>query len=239
MSRQYVIRLDDACEKRDVEKWDRIERILDKYGVKPIVGIIPNCQDPDMGKYAIDEEFWDRAREWQEKGWIIALHGYEHVFCTKEGGINPVNKYSEFAGVPLELQKTKITNGVAVLSEHGLSAKVFFAPAHTFDENTIDALKSCSDIRTISDTVAYDTYLGEDGMTYIPQQSGRVRKLPFKTVTFCYHPNIMDDESFDELEHFLSAYRCAFTNVQIIKSNRKFGLVDDLLKKAYFARRKV
>ena len=43
---KYIIRLDDACEKRDVKKWDQMEQILDKYGVKPLVGVIPHCEDP-------------------------------------------------------------------------------------------------------------------------------------------------------------------------------------------------
>lgn len=234
---KYIIRLDDASEKRDIEKWNRVEELLNKYQIKPIVGIIPNCKDPDMERFPKDENFWERAREWQKKGWIIALHGDTHVFASKEGGINPVNCYSEFAGVPLEVQKNKIAEGIGTLSKNGLYPKIFFAPAHTFDCNTIEALKSCSDIRIVSDTVAFDTYLGNDGMTYIPQQSGRVRRLPFRTVTFCYHPNTMNDVSFDELEHFIVKYRRNFKDVEIIQSKRKYGFIDKCLSALYFARR--
>ena len=42
---KYIMRLDDACPKRDVEKWDRIEDLLDKFNVRPLVGIIPDCKD--------------------------------------------------------------------------------------------------------------------------------------------------------------------------------------------------
>lgn len=238
MSRRYIIRLDDACEKRDIDKWDRMEELLDKYGIQPIVGIIPNCKDPDMAKYPIDDKFWYLAQKWQEKGWIIALHGYEHVFNTNQGGINPVNNYSEFAGVSLKKQKEKIAKGIKSLENHGLIANVFFAPAHTFDRNTVEALKTCSNIRVISDTVAYDTYLGTDGMTYIPQQSGRVRKLPFRTVTFCYHPNMMNDNSFDVLDEFIQKNRKYFKKVDIIRSRRRKGLKDIVLNKLYFMRRK-
>lgn len=233
-----IIRLDDACEKRDIKKWDRIEKILDKYNVKAIVGIIPNCKDPDMDKYLIDDDFWKLVKKWQDKGWIIALHGYEHVFCTQECGINPVNNYSEFAGVSLEEQKQKISKGVGKLKEHGIEAQIFFAPAHTFDENTVTAVKECSDIRIISDTIAYDKYLGEDGMTYIPQQSGRVRKLLFKTVTFCYHPNLMDEDAFNELENFLEENRSSFSEINLAQSERKLNLLDKLLSAIYFKRRR-
>ena len=33
---KYIMRLDDAAEKMDVEKWNRIELLLDKYNIKTI-----------------------------------------------------------------------------------------------------------------------------------------------------------------------------------------------------------
>ena len=33
MMTSYLMRLDDACEKRNMEAWDRIEQLLDQYGV--------------------------------------------------------------------------------------------------------------------------------------------------------------------------------------------------------------
>ena len=44
----YCLRLDDACPQMNTEKWARIERILDKYKVRPIVGVIPENRDPDF-----------------------------------------------------------------------------------------------------------------------------------------------------------------------------------------------
>jgi len=46
MKVQYLVRLDDACPYLDKKKWQRMEDILDKYGVKPLVGIIPANADP-------------------------------------------------------------------------------------------------------------------------------------------------------------------------------------------------
>lgn len=69
--------MDDACPQMNAEKWARIERILDKYKVKPIVGVIPENRDPDFVAVA-DENFWGKACEWQKKGWTIALHGLHH-----------------------------------------------------------------------------------------------------------------------------------------------------------------
>ena len=38
---KYIIRLDDANEYSDMSKWDRIEKILDKNDIKPLVAVIP------------------------------------------------------------------------------------------------------------------------------------------------------------------------------------------------------
>lgn len=238
MSR-YLLRLDDASDYSDREKWQRMENLLDRYGIRPIVGIIPDNQDPEMVEnYPRDEAFWKTVARWQQKGWTLALHGCTHEYITEDGGLNPVNHRSEFAGVPLEEQCAKIRRGVAVLREHGIQPALFFAPSHTFDANTLEALRRESEIRVISDTVANDVY-EQDGFYFIPQQSGRVRRLPFALVTFCYHPNMMTDGDFAELEQFLVQNKARFAvyNKSLLKK-RALNPLDRLLRWAYYERRK-
>lgn len=237
MSR-YIMRLDDACEKMDVEKWGKMEELLDKYGILPLVGVIPHCEDPMMESYDIDPNFWKKVKKWDSKGWTIALHGYNHVYRTMCGGINPVNKRSEFAGEAIEIQREKIKKGVKIFLDYGFDIKVFFAPSHTFDKNTLKALKLESNISIISDTIAWDSYY-KDGFYFVPQQSGKVRKLPFKTITFCYHPNTMNDKDFLLLESFLKKNRKKFYKLQEISfTNRKKGLIDKILEYLYFLRKR-
>lgn len=234
---KYILRLDDACEKMDIEKWDRMEQLLDKYGVKPLVGVIPHCEDPMMDNYPIDSNFWSKVNNWISKDWSIAMHGYNHVYSTECGGINPINKRSEFAGVPLEVQKEKIRKGISIMREHGINPKTFFAPSHTFDRNTLLALKAESDINIISDTIANDVYY-QDDFQFVPQQSGRVRKLPFKVVTFCYHPNMMKENDFVYLEQFLEKNAVLFTKFElIVNKKRKKSILDKILEKIYFLRK--
>lgn len=234
---KYILRLDDACEKMDIEKWDRMEQLLDKYGVKPLVGVIPHCEDPMMDDYPIDSNFWSKVNNWISKDWSIAMHGYNHVYSTDCGGINPINKRSEFAGEPLEVQKEKIRKGISIMREHGINPKTFFAPSHTFDRNTLLALKAESDINIISDTIANDVYY-QDDFQFVPQQSGRVRKLPFKVVTFCYHPNMMKTVDFVYLEQFLEKNAVLFTKFELtINEKRKKSILDKILKKIYFLRK--
>ena len=235
----YLIRLDDASDHMNIENWAKVERLLDESGIKPLVGVIPLNRDPGLLNFPEDSGFWQKARDWQNKGWRIALHGYDHVFCSKDGGMNPVHKNSEYAGVPLKIQREKIRSGFAILKGNGLNPTAFFAPGHTFDENTLEALRLESDIRIISDTIANDIY-SIHGFTFIPQQAGRVRKLPCRLSTVCLHPNYMKDQEFDELRDFFRAHASEFLDPNTISlTDRGPGLLDHVYKAAYFLKRKL
>ena len=238
MKQKLLLRLDDAADRMDVEKWQRMENLLDKYNIKPLVGVIPDCQDPMMMKYEKDGAFWDKVHRWIEKEWTIALHGYRHVYDSNDGGINPVNTFSEFAGHSCEEQAKRIRDGIRILRAHGVEPNVFFAPGHTFDKSTLKAIKDETNIRVISDTIAWDAYKESD-FAFIPVQSGRVRKLPFKTVTYCYHPNTMTDTDFFKLEKFLMTHSKHFSTVIDAKdTKRRYSFVDKVFSKIYFSRRK-
>lgn len=242
MKTKYLIRLDDACPTMNHEKWGRMENMLDLFGIKPMVGVIPYNQDP---KQMIDQEdtgFWDLVKSWESKGWAVALHGYNHCYISDGGmnGLNPMWKKSEFAGVSQEIQIEKIKKGMAILKEHGIKPNYFFAPSHTFDENTLIALRKGSDIRVISDTIAIKPYRKDD-FVFIPQQSGHPVSIPFGGyVTICYHPNTMDDKSFKKLDLFLTKKSddiLSFDQLDLNKVSEK-GFLDKLLNWIYFLRRK-
>ena len=239
--KKYLIRLDDACPTMDAARWQRMESILDKNGVRPMVGIIPANADP---KQMIDKEdgaFWQKALEWQNKGWAIALHGFDHCYISSNAGINPLWNRSEFAGISLKQQKQKISDGVAILKSHGLNPKYFFAPSHTFDENTLQALRECSDIRIISDTIATKPYLKGE-FVFIPQIGGHCVNMPLSGVyTFCFHPNTMTDADFDSLESFIKLHNsefCGFDELDL-NSVREKSLKDKFISWLYFTQRKL
>ncbi len=235
----YLIRLDDASEYWDRKKWCRMAELLDRYDIKPIFGVIPDNQDPKLLEYGKDPDFLGTISEWIAKGYTPALHSDTHVYCTDCAGMNPVNRRSEFAGLSLEMQREKIRKANGILLEHGIHADIFFALAHTFDENTLKALEAETNIRVISDTPATDIYY-KDGFYFIPQQTGGVRKLPFRTVTFCYHPNTMSEHAFADLEQFLEKYHNKFTSYpQLELKKRKLGFWDRMVKVAYFGMRKL
>lgn len=235
----YIIRLDDAAKHMDLVKWDKMEHLLNKYNVKPIVGVIPNIKDVELIKqYKAVDQLWDIVKRWNENGWNIAMHGYDHCYLTESGGMNPVNKRSEFAGVSLEEQLKKINSSIVLFKEQGITPKVFFAPSHTFDLNTLVALNQSTSINTISDTVANKPYTYK-GFNFIPQQYSSVRKSSFAFTTFCYHPNLMEDSEFESLEEFLKLNHETHVNDLTTIKYRKRTLYDLFLRSAYFNFRRV
>ena len=241
MSTRYLIRLDDACPTMDAVCWQRMECLLDKYEVRPMVGIIPSNADSKQMINSEDNLFWQKVMKWQKKRWAIALHGFDHCYISSDAGINPLWSRSEFAGVPLEKQKQKIRDGITILKSHGLNPKYFFAPSHTFDENTLIALKECSDIRIISDTIATVPYKKGD-FVFIPQIGGHCVNMPFSGVyTFCFHPNTMNEAAFDSLESFIQSHKsefCGFDELELgfVKSK---SLKDKFISWLYFTQRKL
>lgn len=240
MSRnKYLIRLDDACDTMDRDKWGRVEEILDRHHIRPMVGVIPDNKDKDQFLNPRDPSFWDIVKGWESKGWTIALHGYDHCCITTDAGINPLWDRSEFAGVELDEQKRKIREGVLIFMEHGMEPKYFFAPSHTFDLNTLEALRSESNIRIISDTIATKPYSWK-GFSFVPQMGGRCREMKISgTWTTCLHPSTMTDIDFEHLERFTSEHASDFMSFDDIDYSDLKGksIIDNLLSAVYFANR--
>jgi predicted deacetylase len=215
-----------------------IEQLFDEYNIRPLVGVIPSCEDPKMMRFETDVNFWDKVRKWQEKKWVIAIHGCNHVYTSQDGGINPVQKKSEFAGVPLKIQREKISKAVRIFNEKDINATVFFSPSHTFDNYTLLALYEESSIRIISDTFANRSY-HKKNFTFVPVQSGKPRSLPFSESTICLHPNDMSEDNVDELKRFIVSN---INNIRCYpekKSKRKKGFFDWILNTCYLAYRRI
>lgn len=208
--KKIYVRLDDACPWMDHDKWDRIIDILDRNEIKPLIGIIPQNLDSQTRIKDENPDFWNKMTLLASRGYSIALHGFDHRCVTDCGGVNPVHQRSEFAGLPLNVQREKIRKGIAIFESHGLTPKYFFAPSHTFDANTLVALEKESEIRLICDTFKLYPYkLGD--FTVIPQQMGSFRHPPLPgSWVFCFHPNNMKDSEFEAFESFIRDHRELF-----------------------------
>ena len=236
---KFLIRLDDACPFMDSAKWKRMEDMLDKYGVKPLVGIIPSNEDPVTMIEPEDSSFWGKTLSWKGKGWTLALHGYNHVCTTETGGLNPVHNRSEFAGIPYEKQLEKITKGFTILQSRGLDIEWFFAPSHTFDENTLRAIKLGTTIKYISDMIATKPF-ADYGFTFVPCQMGVFREMPISGYwCACYHPNIMKDDEFEAIEAFLKKHKDDFISFDELPKAGSKSIKDKLLSFAYYTLRRI
>lgn len=233
---KYLIRLDDACETMDFKKWNRIALFFDAYNIRPLVAVIPNNEDPTLKIDPINDSFWDWLMERERKGWEIGLHGDNHVYATDQGGINPIHKRSEFAGLSLDEQRIKIRQGFLKLKQKGFDPRIFIAPSHTFDRNTLTALKQESTIGIVSDTMSFFPYK-KWGFIFIPQQLGAVRNVFFPGLyTFCYHPNTMNEQDFIALERFISCNSHKFIGFKDLKLEKvgSKNIFDYMLSFAYF-----
>lgn len=233
---KYIIRLDDACPNMNKANWDRIEQLLDKYSIKPIVGIIPDCKDKEFEQYKYINNFWNEyAREYQKKGWIIAQHGLNHNLSK--------SVRTEFSNKSYEEQYRIIKEGYDILREKGITPISFFAPNHTFDDNTIKVCKDLDVFKFISDGYSLYPYKYKD-VLFLPSVFDTPHKVsPLGVWTFVYHPNNMSDNDFTYLEEFIKRYKENFEIDinEIIKKyeNRKRKPHDWILKFMIMLLRKV
>ncbi len=229
MLAKYLIRLDDACPTMHREKWQRIEDLLDRFLIKPIVAIVPKNEDPKLVADSFDELFWSRVGSWKSKGWTIGLHGYTHsMFPTKVPQLLPYYERSEFSGLSYTEQAKKIREGMTILTSHGINPEVFVAPAHCFDKTTLDALKNESPIEVISDGIAINSFY-HLGVFWLLQQLWQFSFKWFGLWTICIHPNTWKDADFENLESGLIQHHSLFVSYNdIIFTERSPSFLDKL-----------
>ena len=235
--KQYIVRLDDACPTMNHVNWHRMEELLDSYGVRPIVGLIPENQDPEFA-WSVDENFWERAKQWQAKGWTIAQHGLHHLYMHPR----PDGKYyqlshsdnTEWAGRPADEQAAMLREGYKILQEHGLQPKCFFAPAHTYDAATVAACRTLDASWFISDGYALHPYR-KDGMTFVPSICDGPFAMPLPGIyTFVAHPSVMTEAAFVRWDRFLADENAHLTSpprvLEAAKTSSTQGILGDCLE---------
>lgn len=194
-----MIRLDDITPDMDWERFDRAKEIFQKYGIYPLIGVVPDNRDGTLHKQERDPQFWSRIRSLQERGWMVAQHGTYHVYETKDSGILGINPFSEFAGLSYEEQVRKLQEGKRIMEENGIVTDIFMAPGHTYDQNTLKALRECG-FKVVTDGL-YDKPYRDSGLLFIPCRLRGLKKTA-GTDTICLHTNLMSDADMRELEAF-------------------------------------
>jgi predicted deacetylase len=187
--------------------WKYIE-LFKKYGVKPLLGIVPDNQDPELSVQPRNQNFWQIMRDLYAEGAVeFAQHGYHHLLDVgKEGILNGIFGFqpkSEFAGLSYDEQYNKINAGKKILNNEGIYTDVWMAPAHSFDTTTLKVLVDLG-FKAITDGIALYPYK-INGIIFVPQQLWRPRYFPFGIFTICLHINYLDDHFYHIVESHLKS----------------------------------
>jgi predicted deacetylase len=188
MSRaQFLVRFDDICPSMNWKTWEQVEKMLEAHGVRPLLAVVPENQDPSLDVDVEREDFWARVRAWQARGWSIGLHGYQHRYLTSSAGLIGLNARSEFAGLSEFAQAEKLDAAMAVFRRERVTADCWIAPGHSFDATTVSLLRDRG-VTTISDGYFRRPVRWME-CTWVPQQLWRFRAMPGGVWTVCYHHN--------------------------------------------------
>ena len=222
----FLLRLDDIAGNMKWEFMDEAEILFDQYNIKPVLGVIPDNKDKELLSYPKkNTNFWNQVRKWKEKGWEIAMHGTNHVYdkyCSKVDYLGHGGN-TEFCNHPFDKQLEKIKIGLKKFEEEKIFVRTFFAPNHTFDKNTLLALKECG-IDKVLDGYGLMPY-EENKVNFIPQLFYKIVKLPFGIQSFQIHLNYFNKKEFNDFKNFVEKnYKKIITFDQALsKVNNNFS----------------
>lgn len=214
---KILVRFDDICPTMNYTEFQKALTVIEKYDIKPLLGIIPNCQDPELQIEAPHEDFWDFMRQLQCKGFSLAMHGFLHKYDNQNRGIVNMGFKSEFSGHSYEEQYRRIKEGKQILSAHGIETDIFFAPAHSYDVNTLKAL-SANGFRYVSDGMSAKMMCRE-GIICVPCRSTGCPPIKGKghyTAVFHAHEWVRPDkkEGYNQLVNLCRDYNHEIVNFQ-------------------------
>lgn len=204
MTTRYLIRFDDVVPTMAWSRFRPFEELADELTLPFLIGVVPDCRDPKLMVEPSRPDFWAWARARQKSGWTIAQHGYQHLYETEARGLLGIGRKSEFAGLPYERQFEKLSRGKAALQNEDVWEDVFMAPSHSFDVETLRALR---DLNFTAITDGFGFYPYElHGLTAVPQLVARPLGLGFGVETICLHVNTMSDEAITRMIEFIRAH---------------------------------
>ena len=213
-----LIRMDDIAENMNWTLMNECVTLFDKYKIKPLLGVIPINQDPQLLKYPKNEQFWENVNNWQNKGWEITMHGCNHLY-TQESDKKDIFNYgghSEFYNLSYNSQLKKIKTGLEEFEKRKIKIRSFFAPNHIYDDNTLKALKD-SNIKIIIDGYGLFPYYRNE-ILFIPQLFYKEIALPFGIQSTQMHINNWNEKDYKNFETF------------IIKNYKKIVNLDYIIK---------
>lgn len=208
---QYLLRFDDLCPTVSRTRWQRFLPLLEEFGIRPILAVVPDNLDKQLELSPPDPEFWTRMRAMEAAGAAIAVHGIHHNCASRGKSLMPLHRHTEFAGVAEETQRRWIHVGLKILRGHGLNPRIWVAPRHGLDCGTLRALRM-EGISLISEGLARAPFL-RGGLTWLPQQLWAPVEKQKGLWTICVHSNTAASSLVDQLRAFLGQHAAQFTSV--------------------------
>lgn len=235
MRAKYLLRFDDICPTMNWDVWNNIEEIIIQNKLKPILAVVPDNTDESLKVDEHNEFFWEKVRYWQNLGWTIGIHGYQHNLRDSNYGLIPISKKSEFVGDTYKNQIHKIEHSLNILKKNSIKSDLWIAPAHSFDENTLKALKTLK-VSKISDGLNIFPHIDINGIFWIPQQLWKFRRLFFGVWTVCFHHNKWDQNNINKFEDDIEKYKNHITDLESVSqdySDRKKSIFDNIFSFVY------
>jgi predicted deacetylase len=203
----FLLRFDDICPTMNWRIWLEVDRLLLERNIKPIIAVIPSNKHQAFFIENEREDFWNYVKERQKIGWIIGVHGYQHLCVTRNGGILDINSCSEFAGLEEEEQEERIIRALEIFRANNVTPDLFIAPWHSFDYTTLRVLRKHG-INVISDGLSLYPFV-HYGVLWIPQQLGWFPKIvpPIGVWTILFHHNFWGESELRRFEIDLDRFR--------------------------------
>ncbi|HLY39904.1 MAG TPA: DUF2334 domain-containing protein [Terracidiphilus sp.] len=209
---QYLLRFDDLCPTFSVQRWERFLPLIEEFGIRPILAIVPDNRDPELMMSDPDANFWMKMRALERVGATIGLHGWRHLCRSHGRTLIGVSRRTEFAGIEEETQRTWIEKGMTALRNEGMNPRIWVAPRHGTDAATLRVLKGAG-LEYVSDGLARMPFV-RGGVTWIPQQLWAPEQRKSGLWTICIHSNTASDEEADQLLEFARLHASQFTCVE-------------------------
>ena len=218
---KYLMRFDDINPRMDWRNFFAIKKVLEKYNIKSVLGVVPKCEDKYLEVEKVYPNYYEVLRRFSIYGDTIAQHGYEHLYNSKSPGFFGNSPNSEFAGNSYKNQLIKLSKGKEILIKKILWSPVFMAPNHSFDHLTIRVLKEL-DFKIILDGFSLFPFI-KYNLYFIPQISSRPLPsyLPFLS-QLCVHVNTISEEEINQLILFIEKNHKLFIKLEDIKIKNNF-----------------
>jgi predicted deacetylase len=230
MAASYIFRLDDITPAMDWGRFWALLQLFKRHGIKPLLGVVPDNRDRNLNRGPAHADFWKILRTLSAADDIdIAQHGYQHILVHRPRAsiLGPAEgirqEVSEFAGDTYNDQSFRIREGRLILEKNGLSTTYWMAPNHSYDQDTLYALRD-NGFTALSDGIALFPYIKE-GLVFVPQTSWKPRWMPVGVHTVCLHTNSITPRDIKKLRLFLRR-PFNFTRFSQV-ANHSAGLIKD------------